>query len=125
MQVSMLEIIIGRIISLELLLPADSLSPIIVVGKSWKDTELITRSIIAEKLALPEPSSNFCIAFIPLGVAALPSPNIFDAIFIAMYLFVSGSFDLNKNFIIGDNNFSNFCPKPLLSTISNMPNHTA
>ena len=34
MQVSILEIIIGKIISLEFWLPADSLSPIIVVGKS-------------------------------------------------------------------------------------------
>jgi len=41
-------------------------------------------------------SSKCCMAFIPLGVAALPSPSMLDAMFMAMYLLASGLFDLNK-----------------------------
>lgn len=123
--VSMLDIIMGNMMSVELALPALSRRPIMVVGSSCMDTEFITSNIMAEKLALPEPSSSFCMAVMPLGVDALPNPSMFDAMFMAMYLLACGSLDLNKYFIMGESSFSSFCASPLLSTISSTPSHMA
>lgn len=116
---------VGKIMFEELVLPALSLKPITVVGKSWIETELTTSSIVAEKVALPELSSKHCIAFIPLGVAALPSPKILEAMFIAICLLASGLLLLNKNFMIGASRFANFALSPLLSNISKSPSQTA
>lgn len=124
-QVIKLEIIIGIIISVELVLPADSLKLIIVVGRSWIETELITKSIIEEKDALPVPSSSSFIALIPLGVDALPRPKMLDDILIAINLFASSFLDLNKNFINGLSNFASLFASPLLSKISIIPSQIA
>ena len=95
MQVNILVMMVGNIISEEFELPAFSLKPIIVVGNSWIDTEFITNNIIPQKVILPLPLSIDCIAFIPLGVAAFPSPKMLEERLTAIYLMVVLSFVLN------------------------------
>ncbi len=107
------------------MLPAFSLKPIMVVGRSWIDTEFITISIIPEKVIFPLLSSKRLIALTPLGVDALPSPSIFDDIFIAIYFFASSFFVLNKKLIIGLRILANLSESPLLSNMLIMPSHTA
>ena len=85
-------IIVGKIMSLAEELPAASLKPIIVVGKSWIDVTFIITSIIILAEATPLLSSSISIAFIPAGVAAFPSPNIFADRLRAIIFSVSGSF---------------------------------
>ena len=124
MQVRTLDIIVGRIISVELVLPAVSLRPMTVVGNICIDTEFITKSIVPAKDIFPLLSSNSCIALIPLGVAALPSPNILEAIFIAMCLLAMRLSDLNKNLINGESKLASLSDKPLLSKILIIPSQT-
>ena len=124
MQVRRLEIIVGKIISPEETLPALSLSPMTVVGSSCIEQEFITISIMPAKVILPVLLSSSCMAFIPLGVAALPSPKIFDDMFIAIYLQAVLLSVLNKKRIKGCNNFASLSESPLLSKIFIKPNHT-
>jgi len=82
-------IMVGQRIELGLALPAIARIPITVVGRSWMPVEFITTSIIIALFALISPLSNPFIALIPYGVAALPIPIIFEAIFKQMFFSVS------------------------------------
>ena len=106
-------------------LPAFSLRPMIVVGSSWIEQEFITISIMPAKVILPVLSSSNCMAFIPLGVAALPSPSMLDDIFIAIYLFASLLLDRKRNLIIGSKSFASLSLRPLLSKMFISPSQTA
>lgn len=64
-QATIVEIKVGKIMSAGLELPAAALRPIVVVGISCIEQALIIISIIIEEFAIPEPSSNPRIAFIP------------------------------------------------------------
>ena len=116
---------VGSMIFVGLVLPAVCLSPITVVGKICIDIELIKSKTMPEWVIFPLLSSKSCIALIPLGVAALPSPRIFELKFIAIYLSASLLFVLKSFFIIGERKLDNFSPRPHLSTILIIPSHTA
>ena len=107
-----------------LALPAVDRRPITVVGRSWMDVAFMTRSIIIAKLAFPLWSSRACIARIPIGVAALPTPNILAEMFKAIIFCVSSLSTLNIFLIRGRRSFASFWDKPLASTSSIKPSHT-
>ena len=82
--VQIVAIRVGMIMSAGLWDPALDLRPIIVVGKSWIEVAFMTISIIIEKFALPDLSSRAFIAFMPIGVEALPMPSMFAERFSAI-----------------------------------------
>ncbi len=125
MVVQKVTINVGKIMSAGDCDPAVERSPITVVGSSWMEVAFTTTSIIMAKVALPEPSSSRCIALMPVGVEALPSPSMFAERFNAMIFWVSWSSILKIFFISGRNSFANFSPRPLASTISIIPSQTA
>lgn len=107
-------------------LPADESIPIIDVGKSWIDEQLIATSIIIGKVAVCLFLLSFCIdsmALIPRGVAAPFIPSIFAEMFIETYLRLSSErlFLPNILFIIGDSNLDSFCDNPHCSRIEKSP----
>ena len=57
----------------------------------------------------------------PIGVAALPIPSMLALIFTAIYFFAFCPALGNRKFIIGFNNFSNFCDNPAFSAIFIIP----
>ena len=83
--------IVGHKMALGLTLPATARIPITVVGRSWIPVEFITTNIIIPRVAFLSPLSIPCIAFIPYGVAALPIPIMFEAIFKQIFFSVSAS----------------------------------
>ena len=75
--VIIVDMIVGKIISLDEMLPALSLMPMIVVGRSCKEVTFKMISIIILEEAIPSLLSSLSIALMPAGVAALPSPRMF------------------------------------------------
>ena len=88
--------IVGRIMLVGSMLPALALKPTTVVGKNWIEVALTISSIIIGAVILPLPSSRRFMAFMPIGVEALPSPSILLDIFRAIYFSVSGSLILKS-----------------------------
>ena len=100
-----------------------------VVGISVNPDVFITRNVIIDLDAssLLFNSCNDFIAFNPIGVAALPTPNIFtimllDIYPIALWLF---GISLNNGFIIFDVIFDNLSISPDFSAIFIIPSHSA
>lgn len=124
------QIIDGKIIPLEFLLPADSSIPMIEVGKSWMLEQEIAINIIIGKDTMFLLGLSFCIdsiALMPSGVAAPPIPKRFAEMFIDTYLLLSAERLLLPNilFIIGDRNFESFSASPLFSKIEKSPSQMA
>ena len=100
-----------------------------VVGISVNPDVFITRNVIIDLDAssLLFNSCNDFIAFNPIGVAALPTPNIFtimllDIYPIALWLF---GISLNNGFIIFDVIFDNLSISPDFSAILIIPSQNA
>lgn len=83
--------------------PCKILRLITVVGMMVTDDVFITRKVIilreATSLFLFN-SCNFSMAFIPNGVAAFPSPNIFMTIFEDIYPMAGWSWGISGNIIL-------------------------
>ena len=96
------------IISVGLFDPEAILSDITVVGIIVTEEVLITKNVIILREAISLllfNSFNLVIAFIPKGVAALPSPSIFITIFDDIYAIVGSPLGISGNttLIILDN----------------------
>ena len=124
------QIIDGKMIFDGFLLPAFDSIPIIDVGRSWTDEQLIAMSIIIGKVTVVFSLLSFCIdsiAFMPSGVAAPLIPSKFAEIFIETYRLLSSErlFFPNNLFIIGDSSFDSLLESPLFSKIEKMPSQIA
>ena len=96
------------IISVGLFDPEAILSDITVVGIIVTEEVLITKNVIILREAISLllfNSFNLVIAFIPKGVAALPSPSIFITIFDDIYAIAGSPLGISGNttLIILDN----------------------
>ena len=89
------------------------------------DVALTTTSIIMFFVATPEPLSISEIAFMPAGVAAPPSPSMFDARFTVIYFLVSSDSPLKRAFVKGRHSLVIFALRPARSIISRTLIHTA
>lgn len=99
---------------------------ITVDGISCSDVAEITTSIIIFVVAYAFlPSCIEFIAFMPIGVDALPSPKRFADIFIDMYFAVVSSTPLNKKRISGRSNFAIKADAPDFSSRAKKPSQKA
>lgn len=105
--------------------PAVARMPITVVGNICKLVAESTVSIIISVDALRLPLSIRFIAFIAMGVAALPSPSMFAEMFIVMNFRVSVSADGNSRTITGRKSRSSPRDKPSFSINEKNPSQNA
>lgn len=115
---------IGAITDIGFVEAAAVLRAIIVVGSNWNDVVLSTISIHISSDARSGVGfdlSSSVMAFIPIGVAALPMPKMFAVMFMDMYFFASGGADGKRRFINGFNSFSIFSAIPDFSATFNIP----
>ncbi len=124
MVVVIVTIKVGKMMSAGFALPALALKPITVVGKSWMEVAFITTSIIMAKFAFPLLSSRACIALIPMGVAALPTPSMFAETLSAMIFWISSLSTLKIFLISGRKSLASLLDNPLASISSIKPSQT-
>jgi len=115
----------GNIISVEFKEPLATLIPIIVVGISCKLVAFITKSISIALVVLPVCLSIELIAYIALGVAALPIPKRLNEMFMLTNCFDLFSILPNKKSMTGESKFDIFFDKLVFSTISISPSQIA
>lgn len=111
----------GKRKSVGLAEPTVARKPITVVGSSCKLVADITVSIIISVEAVRSPLSISFIAFIAIGVAALPSPKRLAEKFIVIYFRVCSSLDGNSRLVMGRSSFSSMRDKPSRSTSEKNP----
>ena len=96
-------------------------NPITVVGSSCRLVADITVSIIMFCDALVPPSSISFIAFIAMGVAALPSPKRFAAMFMVTYLPPFSLSPGKRNFTTGRKSLPKRSASPIFSIMPKSP----
>ena len=116
------------IISVGLFDPEAILSDITVVGIIVTEEVLITKNVIILREAISLllfNSFSLVIAFIPKGVAALPSPSIFITIFDDIYAIAGSPLGISGNttLIILDNLLDIIFSSPEESAIFIVPSH--
>ena len=102
----------------------------IVIGMIVKPDAFIHRNIIIELLAVSLfsfSSCNCCIAFKPIGVAALSNPKRLAEKFIKIEPVAGWSFGNSGNNLLktGEANLAKRCTNPAFSPIFIKPNHNA